>query len=99
MSKTIPGPYEYSGGAIWATSPWNARVRLCTITYHAALNGIDNDAQARLFAAAPMLAAAVREMFQAFTPTLKSEHRLTQAQGGAVINAKKALALLDKAAT
>lgn len=38
------------------------------------------------------LLAALEEMLSAFVPTIKSEFRLTQAQGGAVSNARAAIA-------
>jgi hypothetical protein len=55
----LPGPYEFSNGAVWGTSPWNARVRLATITTFAPLNGISSDALGTLFAAAPAMLKAL----------------------------------------
>src|SRR5579862_5960529 len=49
-------------------------------------------------AAAPDLLACLEEMLDAFVPTIKSQSRLTQAQGGASINARAAIAKAKGAA-
>lgn len=46
---------------------------------------------AYFIAAAPDVAACLQEMLDAFVPTVRAGYRLTQAQGGAVANAKRAL--------
>lgn len=51
--KHMPGPWEMSDGSVWAISPWNARVRIASVTQFSPMNGIDSDANRRLIAAAP----------------------------------------------
>jgi hypothetical protein len=53
------GPWQYSDGSIWGTSPWNARVRLADIRTHAPMNGINSQANANLIAASPALLKAL----------------------------------------
>ena len=50
-SGALAGPYDLSGDAIWAGSPWGAKVRLATMTIHSPMNGIDWKATGTLFAA------------------------------------------------
>jgi hypothetical protein len=57
-AKHTPGPHEFVGDGIWAKSPWNARVKLATITFPSPMNGIDGHANGHLFAAAAELLAA-----------------------------------------
>ena len=57
MSETrhTSGPWRISSDGIWARSPWNAEVRIATVTICSPMNGIDWQANARLIAAAPDL--------------------------------------------
>ena len=56
--STIPGPWEFSGGAIWGVSPWNARVRIADVTLFSSMTGIDSVAHMHRISAVP-------EMFEA----------------------------------
>jgi hypothetical protein len=63
MSKGhTPGPWEISGGSIWAVTPWNARVRILTAEVHSRTNGVDWAANLRLAAAAPDLLVALEQV-------------------------------------
>lgn len=64
MSFTT-GPWEFSVDGIWAISPWNARVRIATVTFFAPMNAIDEKANGRLLAAAPDLYDALKAMVDA----------------------------------
>ena len=64
-ARTIPGPWEISGGAIWGVSPWNARVRIAQVTHFSPMNGIDSDGHERQIAAVPELLAACQSQLQA----------------------------------
>lgn len=57
-AKHIAGPWEVADGAVWGTSPWNARVRIAQVTHFSPMNGIDSAAHERLIATSP-------EMFEA----------------------------------
>jgi len=57
MDGFTAGPWEASKGAIWAISPWNARVCIASATTFSPMNAIDTEANARLIAAAPELLA------------------------------------------
>ncbi len=59
------GPWEVSSGDIWAVSPWNARVKIASVTRFASMNGINADANARLIAAAPDLLELARQIIGA----------------------------------
>lgn len=58
-AKYLPGPWEVAAGDVWATSPWNARVRIASVTQFSPMNGVDSAANARLIAAAPELLGVV----------------------------------------
>lgn len=62
IATHTPGPWELSGGntSVWAISPPNARVRIADIRQHSPMNGVDNEANARLIAAAPELLEACK---------------------------------------
>lgn len=62
MSGHTAGPYEFSGDGIWATSPWNARVKIATVTFCSSWNGIDAKANGLLFAAAPTMYEALKKI-------------------------------------
>lgn len=64
MPKHTPGPWESSATGIWAKSPWNARVKIATITTFSLMNGIDWNANANLIVAAPELLAELRTAVQ-----------------------------------
>lgn len=64
MSTYTPGPWEYSVDGIWATSQWNARVKIATITSFSRMNGIDSVANARLIVAAPDMLSALRRILE-----------------------------------
>lgn len=55
-----PGPWEFSSGGIWAISPWNARVKIATVTTFSPMNGIDSNANGHALAAAAELLAALK---------------------------------------
>lgn len=57
MSKHLPAPWEFSSSAIWAISPWNARITIAHVHTFSATNGISSEANGRLIAAAPELLA------------------------------------------
>lgn len=59
-SRHTPGPWEYSSGGIWAKSPWNARVRIATVTTFSPMNGIDSDANGHVIETAPELLSSLR---------------------------------------
>jgi hypothetical protein len=50
-----PGPWEVSGDGIWGSSPFNARVKLATVTVFSPMNRIDWLANAKLIAASPKM--------------------------------------------
>jgi hypothetical protein len=61
-----PGPWEFSSGGIWATSPWNARVKIATITDFAPMNGIDSQAIGCVMVAAPDMLAELHRLYLKF---------------------------------
>ena len=52
------GPYEFSSDGIWARSPWNAKVKIATISIFSPMNGINWQTHGRMFAASYDLAIA-----------------------------------------
>jgi hypothetical protein len=59
MSYT-KGPWELSSMAIWAKSPWNARVIIARVMAHSEMNGLDFAADAKLMTASPLLLEAAK---------------------------------------
>jgi hypothetical protein len=60
MANTFTaGPWRVSADGIWARSPWNAQVKIATVTVCSPMNGIDWEANAKLMAAAPALLTAL----------------------------------------
>jgi hypothetical protein len=57
-AHAIPGPWEVSADGIWGVSPWNARVRIASVTSFSPMNGIDSAAHTHRISAVP-------EMFEA----------------------------------
>lgn len=84
-TKWPPGPWEYSGGGIWAKSPWNARVRILYASTFSPMNGVDSTAIGHAAAASPKLYEALAE----FVPETQSG-KLTEAER--IENARTALA-------
>lgn len=64
MSSTAwnKGPWEFSVDGIWASTQWNARVKIATISFFSPMNGVDAKANGRLIAAAPDLYASLVEI-------------------------------------
>ncbi len=57
-----PGPWEFSSDGIWAVSPFNARVKIATVTFGSLpSNGINPVANGHVLGAAAELLAALRE--------------------------------------
>lgn len=56
------GPWEFAGDGIWASTQWNARVKIVTIAFFSPMNAIDSKANGRLIAAAPDLYASLVEI-------------------------------------
>lgn len=57
-----PGPWRVSADGIWARSPWNAEVKIASVTICSPMNGIDWKANAILIAAAPDMLKALQEV-------------------------------------
>lgn len=60
MSYT-KGPWELSSMAIWAISPWNARVMIARVLVHSEMNGLDFAADGKLMTASPLLLEAAKK--------------------------------------
>jgi hypothetical protein len=65
-TKWPAGPWEYSGGGIWAKSPWNARVRILDVGTFSPMNGVDSTAIGHVAAASPKLYEALERMVERF---------------------------------
>ena len=65
MSHPTDGPWEFSGDAIWATSPFNARFKVATVTFPSPMNGIDGHANGKVLGAARELYEAALTMAHA----------------------------------
>ena len=74
MSHT-PGPWTVSNAGIWAVSPWNAKVLIGTVVVSGPMNGIDAQANAQMFAAAPDMLAALKAMVLNDTHTYRDCHK------------------------
>lgn len=64
MGTHTPGPWTYSGGGIWAKSPWNATVRIAELRMGviSKMNGIDQEANTSVILAAPLLLDALYQV-------------------------------------
>ncbi len=74
MSGHSPGPWSITYEGVWAKSPWNATVRIATISHPSPMNGIDGVANARLIAAAPDL-LALAQRYEAWEANLVAHGR------------------------
>jgi len=70
MTNHTKGPWELSEGntSVWAVSPMNARVRIADVKQHSPMNGINNEANARLIATAPDLLEALEGLLSLHDP-------------------------------
>lgn len=91
-AEHTPGPYEFSSDGIWGTSPWNARVKLATVTRFAKMNGIDSDANGALFATAPDLLEAVQELLATHPAAYRKPNAIDNRTDNAVRIARAAIA-------
>lgn len=73
-ARHTPGPWDASATGIWATSTWNARVRIAEATTFSRMNGIDAVANANLIAAAPDLLEALRRLLSSVDSGNASTH-------------------------
>ena len=74
--KHTQGPWKVSSDlSIWGTSPNNAKVRLLNMTTHSSSNGIDQNANAQLIAAAPELLEAVVDLVSIIEAVVKHDFK------------------------